>query len=139
MDSKKIILIVIAIAIIVFGAAYILGSSTNSNVNVTVNNTTNVSSNVTNATNVTNVTSDDTAQSSASENYESSSQSSSSGSSDPKYGSSSYVERWDQSQRAGDSWAYTHDQPVKSDSKGNEYKRMYDEDSGESYWYKMNQ
>ena len=55
---------------------------------------------------------------------------------EPEYGSDSYVEKWDKSQRAGDSWSYTHDQPVKHEG-GHDYKRMYDEDTGESYWYQM--
>ena len=57
---------------------------------------------------------------------------------EPEYGSDSYVEKWDKSQRAGDSWSYTHNQPVKHEG-GHDYKRMYDEDTGESYWYQMDQ
>lgn len=57
---------------------------------------------------------------------------------EPEYGSDSYVEKWDKSQRAGDSWSYTHDQPIKHEG-GHDYKRMYDEDTGESYWYQMDQ
>lgn len=57
-------------------------------------------------------------------------------SNNPEYGSDSYVDKWDESQQSGSDWAYLHDQPVKSEG-GHEYKRMYDEDSGESYWYQM--
>ena len=56
--------------------------------------------------------------------------------SEPEYGSDSYVDKWDESQQSGSDWAYMHDQPVKSEG-GHDYKRMYDEDSGESYWYQM--
>lgn len=66
----------------------------------------------------------------------SSSSSSSTVSSEPEYGSDSYVDKWDESQKSGSDWAYLHDQPVKSEG-GHEYKRMYDEGSGKSYWYQM--
>lgn len=59
--------------------------------------------------------------------------------SEPEYGSDDYVDKWDESQDGDGVWAYTHDQPVKTDDDGHRYKRMYDEGSGESYWYQMDQ
>ena len=56
--------------------------------------------------------------------------------SDPEFGTDEYVDRWDESQKGDDSWAYTHDQPVKSEG-GHDYKRMYNPDTEESYWYQM--
>ena len=55
---------------------------------------------------------------------------------EPEFGSTDYVQKWDESQKGDGSWAYTHDQPVKTEN-GHEYKRMYNPDNGESYWYKM--
>lgn len=52
---------------------------------------------------------------------------------DPKYNSEDYVERWDSSQKDGDSWAYAHSQPTKTEN-SHTYKRMYNPDTGESYW-----
>ncbi len=60
--------------------------------------------------------------------------SSSTADSEPEYGSDSYVDKWDESEKSGSNWAYLHDQPVKSEG-GHEYKRMYDEDTGKCYWY----
>ena len=68
--------------------------------------------------------------------FSQSSSSYSTGNSEPEYGSDSYVDKWDESQKNDGSWAYTHDQPVKSEG-GHKYKRMYDEDKGKSYWYQM--
>ena len=67
-----------------------------------------------------------------------SSNSPSSTESDPAKGTQEYVDKWDESQSGDGNWAYTHDQPVKTDDEGHSYKRMYDEGSGESYWYQMN-
>ena len=53
-----------------------------------------------------------------------------------EFGTDEYVDRWDESQKGDDSWAYTHDQPVKSEG-GHDYKRMYNPDTEESYWYQM--
>ena len=92
----------------------------------TINNTTNSTSKVVNTTLV-----DESNGSSSQESY--------SDVSEPEYGSDEYVDRWDQSQQSdNDDWSYLHDQPVKTEN-GHEYKRMYDEDSGESYWYQMDQ
>ncbi len=68
---------------------------------------------------------------------QSSYQSVSSGNDEPEYGTDEYVDKWDQSLRGDGSWAYTHDQPVKKDKHGNEYKRMYDPETHENYWYNM--
>lgn len=96
---------------------------------MTVNNTT------TEILNVTNITpsnaSEDSGQQSSSSSQKSSSQKSSS---DLEYNSEDYVERWDQSQQSGDSWAYTHSQPTKTGEDGHSYKRMYNPNTGESYW-----
>lgn len=136
MDSKKIIIILVIICIVLASALGIVIFSNNSknSDNVAVNNTTNITSNVTNDTvNATLVSSSDSSGYGDFSGYEESSVSSS----EPEYGSDSYVDRWDESNKNGDSWAYLHDQPVKTDDEGNEYKRMYDEDTGEGYWYKM--
>ena len=111
--------------------------SNNSN-KVVVNNTTNVTSNVTNGTVNTTLISNDSSGDDYSGSSDSSSYSQSSSSSEPEYGSDEYVKRWDESQQSEDSWAYLHDQPVKTDEDGHSYKRMYDEESGKSYWGQMN-
>lgn len=136
MESKKIIIVLIIICLILIGVlCFVMSSSSQNDVsNNVTNNTTNMTSNITN--NTTNETVDST-ESSNNADYSSYSKSSSSND-EPEYGSDDYVDRWDQSNIDGDSWAYTHDQPVKTDKNGNEYKRMYDEDTGENYWYKMN-
>ena len=122
----------IIVCIILAGIVCFLAFSSNSN-EVVINNTTNVTSNLTNDTvNATLVSSD----SSNERDYSSYSESSSSNS-DPEYGSDEYVDRWDESNLNGDSWAYTHDQPVKTDEDGHRYKRMYGEDTGENYWGPM--
>lgn len=128
MDLKKLIVILIVVCVIIVGAIYIYTNFANSDSEIK-DNITNISSNMTDDVVNATLVSDDA----SSQSYSSSS------SSDPEYGTDSYVERWDQSQRDGDSWAYRHDQPVKTDDDGNRYKRMYDEDTGESYWYNMDQ
>ena len=77
-----------------------------------------------------NSTEDFAQQSSSSAQKSSSSQSGS----NPAYNSEDYVKRGDQSQQSGDSWAYTHSQPTKKGEDGHSYKRMYDPNTGESYW-----
>lgn len=138
MDLKKIIIILI-VCIILVGIVYMFTFTDNSK-EVAVNNTTNNTTNTTNITsNITNETTNETLVYSDSESSSYSDYSeSSSGNSEPEYGTDGYVDRWDESQRSEDSWAYTHDQPVKTDDDGHSYKRMYDEDTGESYWGKMN-
>ena len=136
MDYKKIIIGIIAVCVIVAGAYAIISSNSNSNNGAAVNNitknatnhTANVTSNTTgNVTSETAVSSDEHSETSSHEESE------------PEYGSDSYVERWDRSnQQQDDSWSYLHDQPVKTEN-GHEYKRMYDVDSGEGYWYQMDQ
>lgn len=123
----------VIVCIILAGVVCFLAFSNNSN-EVVVNNSTNVTSNLTNDTVNTTLVSTDSA---SNEDYSSYSDSSSSNS-EPEYGSDEYVDRWDESNLNGDSWAYTHDQPVKTDEDGHSYKRMYDEDTGENYWGQMN-
>lgn len=129
MDLRKLIAIFVIVCLVIVGASYIYMSSNNSHeviVNNTTKNTTNITSNATNGT----VNED--------MGFESASYSESSGSnSEPAYGSDGYVDKWDESQQGDGNWAYTHDQPVKTDEDGHSYKRMYDEDSGKSYWSKM--
>lgn len=125
--KEKIIIVSLLIVIIMLCAAlyFIMHNYSENEIN-SVNNTTNSTLQVVNATLV-----DDS--------QDSSSQDSSSSGSELEYGSDEYVNRWDQSQQSdNDDWAYLHDQPVKTEN-GHEYKRMYDEDSGESYWYQMDQ
>ena len=136
MDLKKVMIILIVVCIVLAGILGMVMYSNNSN-KVAVNNTTNVTSNTTNATaNTTLVSNSSSSGEDSSSGSESSSyvESSSSGSSEPEYGSDEYVDRWDESQQSDDSWAYLHDQPVKTDDDGHSYARRYDEDSGESYW-----
>ncbi len=126
MEKKLILVTVIAIIVIalgVFDAASL--NNVNKNNNNTVNNTT------TEVLNVTNVTPSDDAEKST---QQSSSQSSQKSANDPAYNSEDYVDRWDKSQKAGDNWAYTHSQPTKTGEDGHSYKRMYDPNTGESYW-----
>ncbi len=132
MDAKKIFIIILIVAIACAAAFFITSQHNTTQKNVTAaNNTTNITKNLTNITNASNATleeeysSQTTAESSSSKHE-----------SDPKFGTAEYVDRWDESQKGDDSWAYTHDQPVKSEG-GHEYKRMYDPDTKESYWYKM--
>ncbi|WP_407410770.1 hypothetical protein [Methanobrevibacter sp.] len=132
MDQRKIIVILIIVCILLAGVVCYLAFLSNSTEKV-VNNTTNITTNSTNETaNATLVSSD----SSNNEDYSSYSEPSSSNS-EPEYGSDEYVQRWDESNLNGDNWAYTHDQPVKTDDDGHSYKRMYDEDTGENYWGRM--
>ena len=126
-------IILVIVCIILAGVVCFLAFSNNSN-EVVVNNSTNVTSNLTSDTVNTTLVSTDSA---SNEDYSSYSESSSSNS-EPEYGSDEYVDRWDESNLNGDSWAYTHDQPVKTDEDGHSYKRMYDEDTGENYWGQMN-
>ncbi|WP_296879155.1 hypothetical protein [uncultured Methanobrevibacter sp.] len=132
MDTKKIVMIILIAAIVCAAAFLITAQHNTTQKNVTqVNNTTNITKNVTNNTNVTNATPE--------EEYASQTASESSASaheSDPEFGTDEYVDRWDESQKGDDSWAYTHDQPVKSEN-GHDYKRMYNPDTEESYWYQM--
>ena len=126
MEKKLILVIVIAIIVIALGVFTAVSlNNVNKNNNTTVNNTT------TEVLNVTNVTPPDDAEKSS---QQSSSQSSQKSGSDPAYNSEDYVDRWDKSQKAGDSWAYTHSQPTKTGEDGHSYKRMYDPNTGESYW-----
>ena len=126
MEKKLILIMAIAIIVIALGVFAALSlNNVNKNNNTTVNNTT------TEVLNVTNVTPPDDAEKSS---QQSSSQSSQKSGSDPAYNSEDYVDRWDRSQKAGDSWAYTHSQPTKTGEDGHSYKRMYDPNTGESYW-----
>lgn len=129
MDSKKIIFLVVIICLVIIGAIFLYNNQEQNNDSIKLNNTTNITKNDT--TNITNNTLNDTVESTE---YESSTESYSEG--EPDYGSDDYVKKWDESQQNEDDWAYTHDQPVKTEN-GHEYKRMYDEKSGESYWYQM--
>ena len=125
MDTKKIFIIILIVAIACAAAFLITSKHNTTQKNVTeANNTTNIT-NASNATSKEEHSSQTTAESSSSKHE-----------SDPKFGTDEYVERWDESQKSDDSWAYTHDQPVKSEG-GHDYKRMYDPDTKESYWYKM--
>ena len=126
MEKKLILVIVIAIIVIALGVFAVASlNNISKNNNTTVNNTT------TEVLNVTNVTPLDDAEKSS---QQSSSQSSQKSGSDPAYNSENYVDRWDRSQQSGDSWAYTHSQPTKTGEDGHSYKRMYDPNTGESYW-----
>ena len=122
MEIKKIMLVIIIICIIIIGAIALYTMQNNPN-----NNNTTITNNTTNNTSNTNITSNKTVESSDNSAVGSSE-------SEPKYGSDSYVEKWDKSQRGDGNWAYTHDQPVKTDSQGNKYSRVYHEDTGKSSW-----
>ena len=122
------VLIVIIIGIVIAGALFFTANNNPTNANVT-NSTNSTNSSSLNSTNTTLLNS---TQESESSSYSSSSES------DPEYGSDDYVKKWDQSQQGDGTWAYMHDQPVKTED-GHQYKRMYDEGSGESYWYQMDQ
>ncbi len=128
MDSPGIIMIIGVIGLILIGAAFLYATFGPHEVDVApVNNTTNVTKNVTVNSTVNNTNISNDGGNSGSSSSSSSSQS----------GSESYVERWDRSQRDEDGWAYTHNQPVKTDSDGNKYARVYDESTGESSWRSM--
>ena len=122
--NRKIIFVILAVIII--AAGILIVSSQHNNVenhnNTTVNNTTDIR----------NWTLSNESEKSPSASQSSGSQAKSS--SDPAYNSEDYVKRWDQSQNDGDSWAYTHSQPTKTDDDGHRYKRMYNPETGESYW-----
>lgn len=140
MDRKEkiIIVLLIAIIIILFGAICL---SINDNSDNTINNATNHTGFINNATN--NTSADEVNATFASDGEDSYSQntyssSDSSDESEPEYGSDEYVKKWDESQQGDGTWAYMHDQPVKTED-GHDYKRMYNPDSGESYWYQMDQ
>lgn len=139
MDSKKVIIIILVIVCIAL--AGILGAMmySNNSSHVAVNNTTNVTSNMTNGTvNATLNSSDSSGSEDSSRVSDSSANSESSGGdSEPEFGSDEYVEMWDESNKNNDAWSYLHDQPVKTED-GHDYKRMYNPDSGEGYWYQMN-
>ena len=123
-QEKILIIILLAIIIILVGAIGFLITNNSNNPTNQTNNTTNTTSEIVNATLVV--------------SEDSSSQVESSVESEPEYGSDEYVNQWDKSQQEGNDWAYLHDQPVKTEN-GHKYKRMYDEDSGKSYWYQMDQ
>lgn len=117
--------------ILIAGVLFVVNSknvSTNNNItNNTTNNTTTKELNITNWT-----LSNDSKESSNA--GQSSSSPSKQSSSEPEYNSEEYVQKWDQSQQGGGSWAYTHSQPTKTGEDGHHYKRMYNPDTGESYW-----
>ena len=120
--NKKIILLIIAIIIIAAGIFAVFTSQNQPVKNNATNNTTN-SVNITNWTLSNETKENAVSQSSSNEKTEK----------DPKYNSEDYVERWDSSQKDGDTWAYTHSQPTKTED-GHTYKRMYNPDTGENYW-----
>jgi len=112
---------------------FIYTNSNNSDQHKFENNTTNNTNNTNNTTSKINTTVNNTATSTVASDSSSNDKGAIS-SSDPEYGSDSYVEKWDESERRGTSWSYTHDQPVKTGDDGHQYKRMYNPDTGESYW-----
>lgn len=115
---------------------FVYTNSNNSDQHKFENNTnsTNNTNNTNNTTSKINTTVDNAATSSSTSDSSSSNDANSVSSSEPEYGSDSYVEKWDESERRGTSWSYTHDQPVKTGDDGHQYKRMYNPDTGESYW-----
>lgn len=121
--NRKIVLLIIAIIIIIAGV-FVVFSSQNQQVknNMTNNIKNNTTTDISNWT-LSNDTQKDTQQSSSNKNINK----------DPEYNSDEYVQRWDSSQKDGDSWAYTHSQPTKTED-GHTYKRMYNPDTGENYW-----
>ena len=126
------LLTIIVVCLCILCATVIL-NKTNNNAN-----TTNITNNTTNMTNNTiNVTHIGKTNESAVNSNSGNSNSGSKSSSNLEYGSDAYVEKWDSSQQQGDSWAYTHDQPVKYEN-GHQYSRVYNPDSGESYWNQIN-
>ena len=126
-DNKKIMSIIGLLIVLIIISAVFIHMTHDNKIEPQVN---------TNNTNMTNVTKNATLNNTntTSESVEDSS-SQGSGSSDG--GSESYVERWDRSQQENDGWAYTHDQPVKTDSDGERYARVYHEDTGKSSWESM--
>ena len=128
MDKKILILVIVFVCLFVACATVMLGKTNNNT------NTTNITNNTTNSTNHTiNVTHIGKTNESTGSSDSSNSNGDSKSSSGPEYGSDAYVDRWDSSQKEGDSWAYTHSQPVKYED-GHKYSRVYNPDSGESYW-----
>ena len=126
--EKIAIIALLAIIIILIGSIclFMNGDTDNKNNQTTqINNTTNATTEVINAT-------------LADDSEDTSTQSSSSEESEPEFGTDEYVDKWDESEKTGTDWAYLHDQPVKSEN-GHEYKRMYDPDTQEGYWYQMDQ
>lgn len=129
MDKKIIILILVIIflGLSVACATVILPKHDN---HTNINNKTNMSNN-------TNVKVTHIGNESAKDSANSNSKANSKANSDPNYGSDAYVDKWDNSQKQGDSWAYTHNQPVKYED-GHQYNRRYNPDTGESYWDQVN-
>lgn len=124
MNMKKIIPIVIIICIILITAVALYSNNQNNTNNTTSNVTNNTTSNITK--NKTNESTQDSSNVESSKSVD-----------EPEPNSKSYVEKWDESQKSGSSWAYTHDQPVKTGKDGKQYARVYDEDSGKSKWRSM--
>ena len=120
--NMLIFILIIFLTIIIVGIMFVADFNLQDNSTSTSNNTT---------INITHIGNDSTESSS------SNTPDSTSSSQDPEYGSDEYVQRWDQSQRAGDSWAYTHDQPVMTEN-GHTYHRVYDVESGNGYWNQVN-
>lgn len=128
--DKKIILIIILLIVVVclsVACATVLLPKNNNNATNITNNTTNNTVNVTHIGNNT--------ESTGSSGSGNRSKVDSKVESDPEFGSDEYVAKWDESQRQGDSWAYRHKQPTKTED-GQAYHRVYNPDSGESYWAK---
>lgn len=138
MEIKKIGLILIIICVIILSTAFLYSNQQQDLNNETqVNNTTNITKNNT-TSNITNKTVDNANNVKHAESTIKSNNYQSQENKEPEYGSDSYVEKWDKSNKNGDDWAYTHSQPVKKEN-GHKYKRMYDEDSKKSYWYQTDQ
>ena len=133
MDKKILILVIVLVCLSVACAAVMLNKTSNNT------NKTNITNNAANSTNNTtiNVTHIGKTNESAGSSDSGNSKRDSKSGSNPEYGSDAYVDRWDSSQKEGDSWAYTHSQPVKYED-GHKYSRVYNPDSGESYWNQIN-
>lgn len=137
MKIKKILGILIIICVIILCAAFLYSNHHDLNNKTQANNTTNITKN--NTTNITNKTVDNTSNIKHTKStIKSNNNKNQEENKEPEYGSDSYVEKWDKSNKNGDDWAYTHSQPVKKEN-GHDYKRMYDEDSRKSYWYQTDQ
>lgn len=135
MDKKILIIIILAIIVVglIVACATVMLPKNTSNVNNATNITNNTTNNTVNVTHIGNNT--ESNSHSDSKNNNNNQNSASKVESDPAFGSDEYVAKWDESQRNGDSWAYTHNQPTKSEN-GQSYHRMYNPDTGESYWAK---
>lgn len=133
MDKKIMIIMVLAIIVVglIVACATVMQPNKNNNTNNTVNNTTNTTNNTVNATPIGNTSESTGKSSSGSSNTQLDSKSES----DPEFGSDEYVAKWDESQKNGDSWAYRHKQPTKTED-GQAYHRVYNPDTEESYWAK---